>query len=124
MGHKFARRITHGIKTPAKKKNYQWHQDTRGEEYQQELPGIKNELREIQQELPGIRNPPRRITARTTRRQESTKKKYSKNYQASRICQEEIQQELPGIKNPPRRHSKNYQVSRHPPRRNPALEGK
>ena len=58
------------------------------------------------------RHPPRRITAKTTRRQESAEKNYSKNYQASRICREELQQELPGIKNPLRRHSKNYQASR------------
>ena len=69
----------------------------------------------------------RRITARTTRCQESAEKNYSKNYQASRICREELQQELPGVKNPPRRitarntrcqesakknYSKKYQASR------------
>ena len=82
----------------------------------------------LHKELPMVsRHPPRRITTRTTRCQESAKKNNSKNYQASRICQEELQQELPGLKNPPRRNtaritrhqessennrSKNYQASR------------
>ena len=59
----------------------------------------------------GSRHPPRRITARTTRCQESAEKNNSKNYQASRICQEELQQELPGLKNPPRRNT--ARITRH-----------
>ena len=60
----------------------------------------------LHKETNGIKNPSRRISARRNQwHQELAKNNYSKNYQASRICQEELQQEIPLVKNRPRRNT-------------------